>query len=165
MLRGWRRKLCFGCMWNLHHIFKSSYSLSVFFVLCKPQRLMASRFAPAVSRGSGTCRTENRSHVFSSFVTGEPPQRAPRPAVRLIGEWRFAPRQNQNEYYHTSFIQVLIEHFLSLHLSARKGTKSSSVVIKINHFPAPDILHEKHGLQTSFEVCSGYLSEKRLVYG
>lgn len=30
---------------------------------------MASRFAPVVSRGSGTCRTENRLQVFSSFVT------------------------------------------------------------------------------------------------
>ncbi len=92
---------------------------------------MGSRFAPAVSRRSGTCRTENRSQVFSSFVTAGSSS-----AVRLIDEWWFAPRQNQNEYYHTSFIQVLIERFLSLHLSARKRTKSSSVVFKNESFPS-----------------------------
>lgn len=33
--------------------------------------------------------------------------------------------------------------FLSLHLSARKGTKSAALVIKINHFPAPDKFFRK----------------------
>ncbi len=52
---------------------------------------MVSRFPPAVSRGSGTCRTENRSQVSPLSCQVTPPQWAPRPAVRLIGEWRFAP--------------------------------------------------------------------------